>query len=124
MSFFLGNEQETGTLVELPVVALHRHLMAIGASGSGKTVLCKCIIEEAIRNDIPAVIVDPQGDISSLALKGDPGELEKHGIPMSMQEEFFEKTREFYKSLKPLYFTSNYFIFSCFLNAPKKGLQM
>jgi hypothetical protein len=93
MSLFLGKEKQNDTKVELPVDALHRHLMAIGASGSGKTVLCKCIIEEAIRNDIPAVIIDPQGDISSLALKGDPGELERHGISLSMQEEFFEKTR-------------------------------
>jgi hypothetical protein len=93
MPLFLGKEKQTDTTVELPVDALHRHLMAIGASGSGKTVLCKCIIEEAIRNDIPAVIVDPQGDISSLALKGEPEELEKHGIPSSMQEEFFEKAR-------------------------------
>ena len=93
MSFFLGKQQGTETPVELPVEALHRHLMALGASGSGKTVLCKCIMEEAIRHDIPLVIVDPQGDISSLALKGDPEEMEQHGIPASLQEEFFEKAR-------------------------------
>ncbi|MFA5364522.1 MAG: helicase HerA-like domain-containing protein [Candidatus Bathyarchaeia archaeon] len=93
MSFFLGKQVETRTAVDYPVDALHRHLMAIGASGSGKTVLCKCLMEEAIRNNIPCVIVDPQGDISSLALKGDPQELERHGIPLTMQEEFFEKAR-------------------------------
>jgi len=79
--------------VELPVKAFHRHLMALGASGSGKTVLCKCVMEEAVRNDIPLIIVDPQGDISSLALKGDPEEIEKHGTPLAIQEEFFEKAR-------------------------------
>ncbi len=93
MSFFLGKEQGTETPVELPVEALHRHLMAIGASGSGKTVLCKCMMEEAVRHNIPVVIVDPQGDISSLALKGDPETMESHGIPLTMQEEFFEKAR-------------------------------
>jgi type IV secretory pathway VirB4 component len=93
VSFFLGKEQETETLVELPVAALHRHLMAIGASGSGKTVLCKCIMEEAIRHNIPAIIVDPQGDISSLALKGDPETLESRGVSLTMQEDFFEKAR-------------------------------
>jgi len=93
MSFFLGKQQDNGSPVELPVEALHRHLMALGASGSGKTVLCKCVMEEAVRNDIPVVIVDPQGDISSLALKGDPEELKRHGIPISMQEEYFEKAR-------------------------------
>ena len=93
LSFFLGKERETETRVELPVEALHRHLMALGASGSGKTVLCKCMMEEAVRHNIPVVIVDPQGDISSLALKGDPEEMESHGIPLTMQEEYFEKAR-------------------------------
>jgi len=79
--------------VELPVKAFHRHLMALGSSGSGKTVLCKCVMEEAVRNDIPLIIVDPQGDIASLALKGNPEEIEKHGTPLSIQEEFFEKAR-------------------------------
>ncbi len=79
--------------VELPVKAFHRHLMALGASGSGKTVLCKCVMEEAVRNDIPLIIVDPQGDIASLALKGNPEEIEKHGTPLAIQEEFFEKAR-------------------------------
>ncbi len=93
MSFFLGKERGTETPIELPAEALHRHLMALGASGSGKTVLCKCLMEEAVRHDIPVVIVDPQGDISSLALKGNPEEIESHGIPLTMQEEFFEKAR-------------------------------
>jgi len=93
LSFFLGRERGTETPVELPVEALHRHLMALGASGSGKTVLCKCMMEEAVRHGIPVVIVDPQGDISSLALKGDPEEMESHGIPLTMQEEYFDKAR-------------------------------
>jgi len=93
VSFFLGREHGTETPVELPVEAFHRHLMALGASGSGKTVLCKCVMEEAVRHGIPVVIVDPQGDISSLALKGNPEEIESHGIPLTMQEEYFEKAR-------------------------------
>jgi hypothetical protein len=93
LSFFLGKERGTETPVELPVEALHRHLMALGASGSGKTVLCKCIMEEAVRHGIPVVIVDPQGDISSLALKGDPETIESHGIPLTMQEEYLDKAR-------------------------------
>jgi hypothetical protein len=93
VSFFLGKKQGTETPVELPIEALHRHLMAIGASGSGKTVLCKCMMEEAVRHNIPVIIVDPQGDISSLALKGNPETIESHGIPLTLQEEFFEKAR-------------------------------
>jgi hypothetical protein len=93
VSFFIGKKKETGTPVNLSMKTLHRHLMAIGASGSGKTVLCKCIMEEAVRQNIPLIIVDPQGDISSLALKGDPEEIRKNKIPIEIQEEFFNKAR-------------------------------
>jgi hypothetical protein len=93
LSLFLGKEMVNESPVELPVKAFHRHLMALGASGSGKTVLCKCVMEEAVRNDIPLIIVDPQGDIASLTLKGNPEEIERHGTPLSIQEEFFEKAR-------------------------------
>ena len=55
--------------------------------------LCKCVVEEAVRNDIPVIIVDPQGDIASLALKGDSKKLEKHGTTSAIQDEFFEKAR-------------------------------
>ena len=36
--------------------------------GLGKTVLSKALIEEAAINGIPSIIVDPQGDLASLAI--------------------------------------------------------
>jgi hypothetical protein len=92
-SLFLGRNGADGSSVELPVNAFKRHFMALGGSGSGKTVLCKCVIEEAVRNNIPVIIIDPQGDISSLAVRGDPEELTEHGTPLEVQEEFFSKAR-------------------------------
>lgn len=92
-SFYLGTNKADGTQVTLPTTAFHRHFMALGSSGSGKTVLCKCIIEEAVRNNIPAIIIDPQGDISSLTIKADPTQLEKHGTPINIQQEYFQKAR-------------------------------
>jgi hypothetical protein len=92
-SLFLGRASVDGSPVELPVNAFKRHFMALGGSGSGKTVLCKCVIEEAVRNNIPIIIVDPQGDISSLAIKGNPTEVTEHGTPLEVQEEFFSKAR-------------------------------
>ena len=92
-SFFLGRMKTDESSVELPVRAFQRHFMALGGSGSGKTVLCKCVIEEAVRNNIPVIIIDPQGDISSLAIKGDLEELEEHGTSLDIQEEFFSKAR-------------------------------
>lgn len=93
MSFCLGREVANQSPVELPVKAFHRHFMALGGSGSGKTVLCKCVMEEAVRNGIPLLIVDPQGDIASLAVKAPSEEVEKHGTSMEFQEGFFEKAR-------------------------------
>ena len=40
----------------------------MGATGSGKTVLCKAIIEEAALRGIPVLAIDPKGDISCLAI--------------------------------------------------------
>jgi hypothetical protein len=53
--------------VGLPVKALLRHVMALGSSGSGKTVLCKILVEEVARRGIPVICIDPQGDLASLA---------------------------------------------------------
>jgi predicted RNA-binding protein YlxR (DUF448 family) len=92
-SFLLGKSIADGLAVELPVQAFKRHFMALGGSGSGKTVLCKCVIEEAVRNNVPAIIIDPQGDISSLAIRGNPEELTAHGTSLDAQEEFFSKAR-------------------------------
>jgi len=44
------------------------HAVVLGASGSGKTVQCKTIIEEAILNDIPVIAIDPKGDIAALGI--------------------------------------------------------
>jgi hypothetical protein len=92
-SFFLGRTRADESPVELPQQAFKRHFMALGGSGSGKTVLCKCVIEEAVRHSLPVIIIDPQGDISSLAIKSDTQEIEEHGTPMEIQEEFFSKAR-------------------------------
>lgn len=92
-SLFLGKTVGDETEVLLPVQAFKRHFMALGGSGSGKTALCKCVIEEAVRNNVPVLIVDPQGDISSLAIKGDVEELMRHGTAAEVQEDFFGKAR-------------------------------
>lgn len=69
-----------GSLVQLPLDALRRHMLALGASGSGKTVLCKVIVEECIRKRLPVIAIDPQGDLASLALEEDPAVLVKMGV--------------------------------------------
>jgi|WetSurMetagenome_2_1015567.scaffolds.fasta_scaffold29896_2 DnaJ-domain-containing protein 1 len=52
----------------LPIQDLVTHVFICGVTGTGKTVLGKSIIEEAILKKIPAIIVDLKGDLSSLGL--------------------------------------------------------
>jgi len=52
----------------LPVQDLVTHVFICGVTGTGKTVMGKSIIEEAILKGIPAIIVDLKGDLSSLGL--------------------------------------------------------
>lgn len=47
---------------------LTTHGVVVGMTGSGKTGLCIDVLEEAALNNIPALIVDPKGDIANLLL--------------------------------------------------------
>ncbi|MEO1289149.1 MAG: DUF87 domain-containing protein, partial [Chloroflexota bacterium] len=47
---------------------LTTHGLVLGMTGSGKTGLCVCLLEEAILDGVPAIIVDPKGDIGNLLL--------------------------------------------------------
>jgi hypothetical protein len=44
------------------------HAVCVGMTGSGKTGLCLSLIEEAAIDDIPAIIIDPKGDLGNLLL--------------------------------------------------------
>jgi hypothetical protein len=47
---------------------LTTHGVVVGMTGSGKTGLCIDILEEAALNSIPALLIDPKGDIANLLL--------------------------------------------------------
>ena len=64
--FYLGR-LEDGRF-EVPSTTFLTHAAVLGASGSGKTVVCKSIVEEALRNNIPVIAVDPKGDIGALGI--------------------------------------------------------
>ncbi len=70
---------------------LRRHCAVFGSTGSGKTVFSKVLIEEAILNDIPVFVIDPQGDLVRLAIRGDPNVMKEHGTPPERAELFFKK---------------------------------
>ncbi|MEQ1885352.1 MAG: ATP-binding protein [Bryobacteraceae bacterium] len=44
------------------------HAVCVGMTGSGKTGLCIGLIEEAAIDGIPAIVIDPKGDLTNLLL--------------------------------------------------------
>ncbi len=74
-NFYLGArvDPQTGRVVEGDAVYydsrdLTTHGVVVGMTGSGKTGLCVDILEEAVIDGIPAIVIDPKGDITNLLL--------------------------------------------------------
>lgn len=44
------------------------HAVCVGMTGSGKTGLCISLLEEAAIDGIPAIVIDPKGDLGNLML--------------------------------------------------------
>jgi hypothetical protein len=74
-SFYLGAEYDlqSGAHTSVPLNYetrdLTTHAVCVGMTGSGKTGLCLGLLEEAAIDDVPAILIDPKGDISNLALQ-------------------------------------------------------
>src|SRR5512137_495023 len=71
--FYLGKEfdqdtQQTGRSFSLDALHLTTHAVILGMTGSGKTGLGITLLEEAALDGVPAIILDPKGDITNLAL--------------------------------------------------------
>jgi hypothetical protein len=66
--FYLGKRKDTGDLLLYDSRDLVTHAVCVGMTGSGKTGLCIALLEEAAIDGIPALIIDPKGDIADLLL--------------------------------------------------------
>jgi hypothetical protein len=83
------------------------HGVCVGMTGSGKTGLCLALLEEAAIDGIPALAIDPKGDLANLALTFpslapadfqpwvDPAEAERQGMTV---QQLAEKTAGAWKS--------------------------
>ncbi|MAL64762.1 MAG: hypothetical protein CMF94_01525, partial [Candidatus Marinimicrobia bacterium] len=91
MSLILGKNKDDDP-VELSLSSMQKHFACFGASGSGKTVASKIIVEEMVRNEIPVIAFDPQGDIASLAMPEDFDNLKKYNIDRDIYDSFYEKS--------------------------------
>jgi hypothetical protein len=73
-SFYLGKEYNIAKkkLLERFVMYdardLTTHAVCVGMTGSGKTGLCIDLLEEAAIDSVPAIIIDPKGDITNMLL--------------------------------------------------------
>jgi hypothetical protein len=72
--FYLGKplDPETHKAVDTPLLYnskdLVTHAVCVGMTGSGKTGLCIGLLEEAAIDGIPAIVIDPKGDLANLLL--------------------------------------------------------
>ena len=64
--FYLGKTKDGLLLYDSK--DLVTHAVCVGMTGSGKTGLCITLLEEAAIDGIPAIIIDPKGDLSNLLL--------------------------------------------------------
>ncbi len=72
--FYIGrlHNPSTGKPADKPLLYdpddLTTHAVVVGMTGSGKTGLCIDLLEEAALNNIPAIMIDPKGDITNALL--------------------------------------------------------
>jgi len=89
--FYLGKDVDRTTFEPTDVLTLLKnknfttHAAIIGMTGSGKTGLGIGIIEEAAIDNIPAIVIDPKGDMGDLCLT-DPSFSAEHFAPWVRDE--------------------------------------
>ena len=72
--FYMGRPYDLATKQAKPGWLLYdskdlvTHAVCVGMTGSGKTGLCLALLEEAAIDNIPAIIIDPKGDLGNLML--------------------------------------------------------
>ncbi|HVX03085.1 MAG TPA: helicase HerA-like domain-containing protein [Nitrososphaera sp.] len=97
---------------EIDAASLTKHAIILGATGSGKTVLSKVLVEEAALLGIPTFAIDPKGDIGNLAFtsatfdfsrwsekEADALKVDRIEYAKSLRQTYSERMKEF--AVKP-----------------------
>jgi hypothetical protein len=110
--FYLGREYDAAGRAPSENLLLYdsrdltTHAVCVGMTGSGKTGLCLALLEEAGIDGIPAICIDPKGDLGNLLLTFphlqaaeflswvDPGEAQRKGLSV---EQYAAQTAETWK---------------------------
>jgi hypothetical protein len=72
--FYLGREYDAAQAALRDELVLYdsrdltTHAVCVGMTGSGKTGLCMAMLEEAAIDGVPAICIDPKGDLANLLL--------------------------------------------------------
>ncbi len=108
--FYLGRRHDLDTDETLPELLLYdakdltTHALCVGMTGSGKTGLCVGLLEEAAIDGVPAIAIDPKGDLGNLLLTFpnlapsdfapwvDPAEAARKGLTVEAQAEATAQT--------------------------------
>jgi hypothetical protein len=73
-SFYLGRRNDPAQAGGEAIPFLYdsrdlvTHAVCVGMTGSGKTGLCLALLEEAAIDGVPAILIDPKGDLGNLML--------------------------------------------------------
>jgi hypothetical protein len=112
-AFYLGREFDPAAgklkddLVLYDSKDLTTHAVCVGMTGSGKTGLCLSLLEEAAIDGVPAICIDPKGDLGNLMLTFpnlapsdfepwvDAGDAARKGVSVT---DFAAKTAETWKN--------------------------
>jgi hypothetical protein len=110
--FYLGREYDAAARAPGDNLLLYdsrdltTHAVCVGMTGSGKTGLCLALLEEAGIDGIPAICIDPKGDLGNLLLTFphleaaellswvDPGEAQRKGLTV---DQYAAQTAETWK---------------------------
>src|SRR6478672_1534325 len=73
-SVVIGGTADPTALVRIPLSTLNRHGLVAGATGTGKTKTLQGVAEQLSAAGVPVFMPDIKGDLSGLAVPGQPGE--------------------------------------------------
>jgi DNA helicase HerA-like ATPase len=70
----VDGEAEPSAAVRVPLSVLNRHGLVAGATGTGKTRTLQVLAEQLSDHGVPCFVTDVKGDLSGLAVPGEPSE--------------------------------------------------
>ncbi len=74
MGALVNGEPLPGVPIRIPVAMMNRHGLVAGATGSGKTKTLQVLAEQLAAHGVPVFAPDIKGDLSGIAIPGEPSD--------------------------------------------------